>query len=519
MNSVLGQFLTSAVQVQNGSDLSCSPGESKIFFQFIDPNTQQVVPISSPNGKIISVTSCAGEYLAFGKYLGIPNFQVSAYSTGSVPVLDVVICFDVSGSMDDQTNVTFAKRYYDKTIGLTEPIALNGAAQGTIANILLPPPTGTSLNALLPQCLEESDNNYLKSQYQLGHPIKFANDYDNNPARGLRSLAGYTQNGEVGQPPGNYPPGTADSFQGDTSYYTDVVVNLDGNAQFGGGTFGGLPFPNYQSLIEAARGNLDSQAAYTSSLANTVVKNITPNAGYSAAYNNAAMKLVQPMMNSQSATQTFCDILNTDTDCHFGFVAFDTAVGTNSTGYEQWYSLEEYIPYGTFTNYPEPFVALDPVQANTNYNFVYNTAIPECRAMGGTNIGLAIHTAVLDMKAHARKGSVKAIILFTDGEPTAGTPLDNDPATNARMAASEAAAAGIPVYTIGLAQTQAIIPSETAILNDTDSNPQTGGIAAISGHGATFNLVSDSSLLRAAFERIAHRLVELVSTSKGDYLQ
>jgi len=145
------------------------------------------------------------------------------------------------------------------------------------------------------------------------------------------------------------------------------------------------------------------------------------------------------------------------------------------------------------------------------------SAIQSTRAMGGTNIGAALDQAVQDLQTNGRQGSVKAIVLFTDGEPTLGGPLDSDPATNARLAAAEAATAGIPVYTIGLAQSPAIEPSEIAILNDTNPNPSTGGIAAIAGHGGTFNLVTNSAQLELTFEKIARRLVEIVANAHGDY--
>ena len=145
-----------------------------------------------------------------------------------------------------------------------------------------------------------------------------------------------------------------------------------------------------------------------------------------------------------------------------------------------------------------------------------NTAIKSCIAMGSTNIGASIHAAVQDMKLNARPGTIHAIILFTDGEPTLPSgPLDTtDPLANARMAAVEANNAGIAVYTIGLAQNPALVPAETAILNDTNSNPTTGGIAAIAGHGGTFNLVTSSSQLQAQFEKIARRLVVLTQEGK-----
>ncbi len=69
---------------------------------------------------------------------------------------------------------------------------------------------------------------------------------------------------------------------------------------------------------------------------------------------------------------------------------------------------------------------------------------------------------------------------------------------------------GIPVYTIGLAQNPEIVPSETAILNDTNSNPSSGGIAAIAGNGGQFYIVTNVNNLRLTFENVARHLSQLV---------
>jgi hypothetical protein len=53
-------------------------------------------------------------------------------------------------------------------------------------------------------------------------------------------------------------------------------------------------------------------------------------------------------------------------------------------------------------------------------------------------------------------------------------------------------------------------------LNDTNNDPLTGGIAAISGHGATYNSVTNSPQLTTVFEKIARCLVELVESEAPD---
>ncbi|HEY9869269.1 MAG TPA: hypothetical protein V6D08_08895, partial [Candidatus Obscuribacterales bacterium] len=89
-------------------------------------------------------------------------------------------------------------------------------------------------------------------------------------------------------------------------------------------------------------------------------------------------------------------------------------------------------------------------------------------------------------------------------------PLDSDPWRNARKAAVECKKAGIPLYTIGLAQNPEIVPDEVAILNDTNADPSSGGMAAIAGNGGKFFLVTDANDLRRTFEHIARQLVQLV---------
>jgi Putative Flp pilus-assembly TadE/G-like len=338
-NSILGAQLSSSSIVPAATDLDCLPGEAKLFFQFLDPVTKNVVPISSPNGKVINLYSCAGTHLAFGKYLGISSLQVTCVSKGAVPILDIELCFDVSGSMDDQTPVTFVLRRWDPTLSptvgpplsgrLTYDIptgATTGSAQGTIASILQPPPIGTSLNGVFPQGFDNtSQNNY-------GVTLTFTGEKE--PASGphMRAVTAVpTSNGvgcDAGQPPGNYPSGT-NPFAGSNTYYTDVVVNIDGNTSFSGTTVGGYSFPDIYTLVEAARGNLETPALFTASKANTCVpSSVTPKSGYQAAYFAAAKPILQPIAASQAAALTFADILNTDTDCHFGLVAFDDGIGT-----------------------------------------------------------------------------------------------------------------------------------------------------------------------------------------------
>ncbi len=526
-NVVLGVALTNTALETGPPSSPLSEGDASVYFEFLDPNTLAVLPISNPNAKIVRTHSTLGCSLAFKNYtslvLNMREFNISAQAEGAVPVLDLVLCMDVSGSIDDQTPITLVERQWDRTTNkliYELPGGTCTVPAGTIYDVVQPPPTGTSVNAVAPQCLENAYSN------GGAYFSEFLGAYLGTP--GMRSLHGYP---DVGQPPGNYTPGggTAVDYNATFHYgeFTDLVVNLDGNPSFGGCTVSGYSFPNYAVLVEAARGNLENTSVFNSSKASTGITSVSPRSGYQQAYLQAAQQLLQPINSAKSAALTFTDIINTNTNAHFGFEAFADGIGSTTTqtvsGFytidtNNGYAPSSYAGYGVAQNFPMPYIQTDKNQSN--YTSV-NQAINSCVAMGGTNIGAAIDGAVkiLSSSSYTRTGSYKAIVLFTDGEPTATPsypgPLDSDPDTNARKAAQEASAAGIPVYTIGLAQNSAIVPGETAILNDTNSDPSTGGIAAIAGHGGTFNLVTDNSNLRAAFEKIARHLVQLVASGEA----
>ena len=491
-NSVLGISLNSAsVGTQNQLP---AVDDSLLYFEFLDPNNNnQVVALGDSRGKVMRLTSSFGLRPAFASFLNLPAVTLQASALGGVPDLDVVVCFDVSGSIDDQTQVTFVKRQWqsNKTIYTTCNTSggspAGAIARGTIFNILGPPATGTRVNGVYPENLGLADNG-------VKYPLTFS--------PGLRG------NSEKGTPPGNYTGGNA--ALGNAQTFTDMVVNIDGKTVFAGlSTPDGYAFPDIATLVEASRGNLDDQISYANSKASTgVPSNILPRAGYQAKYISMAMQNLHPIYDAQAAASTFFTILNNDTDAHFGLISFQDAAGTSANGTYTDYKIDGSFNAGTLP-VPYPNIALSSATNSTNYTSI-QAAIPTLVATNSTNIGDAVSKAVTQLQTQSRPGSKKAIVLFTDGQPTAGNPLDPDPWTNARKAAVLAKNAGIPIYTIGLAQTAAIIPGETAILNDSNSDPSTGGMAAIAGNGGHFYLVTDASQIRYTFEHVARCLVQLV---------
>lgn len=507
-NSVAGTGLTNAILAYNNSD-SPLANNSSLFIEFLDPNNNNsVVNAGNPAGKIVRITSAFGLLPSFGNFLGLSSVPLRTTALGGVPDLDVVLCFDCSGSIDDQTPVSMVRRDWNGTrnrytVASTRSGSAAGSlAQGRIYDILGPVPTGTRVQALAPQYMD-----LVAQPYSNG-----GNRWPLNFSPTLRSRApgsSGTTNNEA-NPAQGYPPGNYSAPVSGTDVYTitDVVVNIDGRNTFGGLTTGdGYAFPDLATLVEASRGNLENNTVFTNSKASTAVpSSVTPRAGYRAKYLEMARNNCHPIKDAQDASATFFTIMNTNTVGHFSLACFsDNANGSNV---REWRVDDSYTPAGT-QDYEKPLISLSNTVGNTNYSPIMS-ALPSTTALQGTNIGDAINTAVTQLTTNGRTGSKKAIVLFTDGMPTVGNPLSSDPWSNARLAADRARRAGIPIYSIGLAQNPEIVPQETAILTDANSNLSNGGVSGIAGHGGKFFLVTDVADLRRTFENIARQLVQLV---------
>jgi hypothetical protein len=498
-NSVVGVSLKGTTLTSDTSD-SPKPEESTLCVELLDPNEgNQPVAIGDPKGKVVRVTAAFGLKPSFGPFVGVGSAPLRSTNSSGVPDLDVVLCFDVSGSMDDQTPVTFVKRVWkgDAATGRIEynlATASGLEAKGRIYDVIGPVPSGTRVNALSPQYLDLADTDVRR-------PLTFSET--GGATRGLRGTS------NTGALPGNCPPDTASV--GNAQTFTDMVVNLDGKLGFGGITADGYEFPSIAVVVEAARGNLDDAGVFASSGAGrSLPSNITPRPGYRAKYLQLAGSLVSPLGEAQRAAFEFFTIMNTNTKGHFALVAFSDNAGVSpASSYNDWNVSSRYSAGGA-SDFPIPDIVLNPDTGATNYSEI-EKVLPTTRATTATNIGDALNTAVLQLRTRSRPGAKQAIVLFTDGMPTAGGPLHRDPEANTRLAASMAKSRGIPVYCIGLAQNPEIIPDEVRILNDTNSNPSSGGVSGIAGNGGKFFLVTDSRDLRRTFENIARHLVQLVN--------
>jgi hypothetical protein len=559
-NSILGASLSTTPNYTYGtSDPSFTPvaNQAQLYFQFLDPVTLAPVAYGSSNGKIVRIFGSFGFVPVFAKFTHVmPGpYLVEQVSDGGLPQIDVILCFDISASMDDFTNVSLVNRANTGVSKATNTYALAGAGlQGPLYTIQgCTSATGTPLNATYPMQLDSSgsgDGNY------------------------TFNLTGH------GKHTGAVAPSTVAVLAKLSKNYTDCVVNIDSTAtQNQGESVNGFIFPAEDGsgkglgvLVEAARGNLESTTVATAAGVPYATWGITPRAGYFQAYYQAAMSaqvgfpdpnvnvpLRHPIGDAIVAAQNFFAILNNDADVHFGLVTFSDNAGTLSSPTNNNYyvsgvsvpalttlstspSTSPYPPEPIWP--PNPTINLIPTlgPAYSNYStttpapatsvngalFTTNTTASTFNtstvmAVGGTNIEDALDMALsmhlgsktTDPKTTpggrsalslGRKGATRAIVLFTDGLPTAGGDSGtSDPKSQAE--ATFAASCGIPVYTIGLCLTPSLQTNQNSVLTDTKGST---GIAALSGNGATFSQTTNAAELNAIFSNVARQLVQLV---------
>lgn len=543
-NTILGFSLndvnTTAMNRSNFPDYLPPVNKSAIAIEFLNPTStppnQPVSDLSSPDGRVVHVFATFTNEPVFGKFLGIPAAPVRTMADGRVPSLDVVMCFDVSSSIDDQTPVTLVRRIWNANrhvnlgsspdtgsgdLGAVEYQVMTaeagsptqgGLCQGRIYDIFHPPAIGTDVDAVPPQHLSRANRGDHGHRYQWSKSMRTL-----NPDQGSADA----------QPPGNYPD--TDTFGADR--FSDLVVNIDGKDVYGGKSItvgaSSFDFPDTATLCEAARGNLESQERFESSKANlSLPASVTPRPGYQAAYLAAALAQTQPIGAARQAATDFFQIMNNNTDAHFGFVSFSDGTSIEldkNHGAENSVSAS-YDEAGTTT---VPFRGTELSKTDNKLTDILGL-IPSTQAKGCTAMTQALEEAVRQLKKDkglTRAATKKAIIMFTDGQPTC--PEGRGWTT----AADEAKTEGITIYTVGLAQNEDVIPLECDHLNagagqvikykdpTTSANkeytPSVDGMAAKGATGGRFFLVTNSSDLRYVFENIARHLVQLVKGTQN----
>ncbi|PWT94307.1 MAG: hypothetical protein C5B53_13500 [Candidatus Melainabacteria bacterium] len=556
-------------------------------FQASDPtNTKSVRLIVSlrdqtgavqPTGTSTAVTMAVDaryrdSTIFASQILPIQNTIVAAaFSLGGLPQLDMILAFDVSGSMDDTTKIYLVKRYWTGSAGgdaggdpantIVDKIVTTDQAGSstpdTIYNIFIPAYTGTAFNVVPPCGLRFGAFPQSFSGIPPGQGVTWAytfsespfdsNTYPNgNALLGLRANAATvvlnqsllsTGVTEQGRPPGNYDalnPTSFTLFNGvntvDPSaspaykyYFTDCIPS-----DLVGTTQGGFNFADVATCVAASRGNLENATVYASSLTNKDVP--SPSPGVGAAWYNAYWTYVRnhasPIALDQTGSTTngartaaknFFATMNASSNAHFGLITFATTVGTSATSTLTANNIDAFYPGGGSQNFPLPAILLS--QSNSNYDATDATGVTACLAgtattplgpLGQTDIADTLHSAVaqLTSSSQSRPTAKKAILLFTDGVPNLGTNT-TIPDYGAFNEASAAGTAGIPVFTIGLSTNSAIQPHEDTVLGDGNPPSNQQGIAYRSGNLAVYYPVAGGTSLNSAFQAVARSLVVL----------
>lgn len=402
-NTILDQSLTATPMYTYDSSGGSPPtwtltaNSMQVYYQFLDPTTNPPNPVAytSANAKIMRVFVGFGFVPDFAKFIGLgPNsvFPTQVYSDGALPMLDVVLCFDMSQSMDDFTNVTLIQRYYDNTYANTSSSKnggpdINAPANANRYTVPKGPftytPTGDTTAHMTvqgPLYYAVQGTNTTGLSINGGYPMFM--DQTGNSGEGTytyTSTGHGTHNGarapvqwnSGGQNPNN-------TFT--SSNFSDIVVHLDGTGPentLGKSTTGmgagitltstttgtavtfpaeskavstssggyGDDFWQLGTLAEAMRGNLESTAAADLAYVDYKKMGVTPGPGFFAAYyqavqscqtgwpcTTAVVPLRHPIGDAVIAANSFFGILNNDADTHFGLVTFsNVGEGTSYT--------------------------------------------------------------------------------------------------------------------------------------------------------------------------------------------
>jgi Flp pilus assembly protein TadG len=531
-NSVLRTALNAGnvtINKNSGSPLGAPPAyKANLNITLVD-QAGNPVATGSTDAVAMRLQSLYSDSPVFSSnILNIGNLMTAtAVSDGGLPQLDLFLCFDSSGSMDDQTPITLVKRYWKPSISSVDyQIKSTGKS---IYDTFKPAATGTGFNAAPPQNLDYASYPSPSNT----NSFAFSESILNTANNGLRAnLFTYTAGTipslpvatvypagtlvpEQGLPPGNYNPANPLDPNGNgidpnvyATCFTDAVVMVPST--------GAYDFSLPATCVEASRGNMENDAICLQSQGGLAINPSLPTrqAGYYQTYWSQVEKALDPMNAARQAAYNFFYTMNIASNAHFGLSTFATAAGISATSV--WgdtinNSDANWAKGGTGT-FRVPLISLDKTTSNfTEVTEGINgnaTSLP-LRPTGQTCISTSLHEAILQLtdSTKARPKAKKAIILFTDGvpnRPTSATVAQTLALNEADWAKSK----GIPIYTIGLSQNSAIKPQEDVFLGDNKAGSGPG-IAYRSGNNAMYIAVTNAADLNAAFQTIARSLVVL----------
>jgi hypothetical protein len=312
------------------------------------------------------------------------TYTLSAIANGGLPSIDLMLCFDTSGSMDDQTSCTLVERYWNGT----NPSWNVVKHAATLFNLFDVPDTGTQVNLFFPQNLSygaypaEKTGKTITSgngnQYVFTEtPSSTGQNPNASVLNGLRAAnastlqsemtaAGRTYGNyttstlpEAGLPPGNWDPrypatetGVTNSGQNGnglnptviSNAFTDLVAvpssySLTVNNMINGVSTA-FVFQDIEQLVEASHGNCESSGALNQALCQqygstsatrvTDFKTFTPKTGYYNAYWLFVLQNASPISSAQAAAYDFFNTMHLSANSHFGLETFAGCAATTN---------------------------------------------------------------------------------------------------------------------------------------------------------------------------------------------
>lgn len=448
-SSFMGKALDGwAKEAQDASIVTPARGEMLYSVQFVDDTEREAV-----KGKHIRIDAAVSIAPFSGKLLGLDPYVIRAEGRTAAAKLDLAFCLDDSLSMATDTPISFVCRELGPDGKVTDRVVASDIAK-KLKTIGVPEPM------------------YLGS------------------TRGEATTFDPTLRGQ--NDCGTKPTGT-----GGATAFTERIINLDGNPQFGGYSEGGFNFPTVAVLVEASRGNLESEAVFESSGAKEMFEGdsgITWKAGYKKKYEQIALRRVEPFNKAKVEIRKFFDNMEANTDSHFALIPFSQRAAQSPTD-----ELEAFPVSALYRQRPREKFQFPKVEFKRN-NSQYRTVqdnMDGFKLHGGTDIPGAIKEAVesLNDDSNSRPEARKAVLIFTDGEPTGSA--GEDAVQKSIDEAVKAKEHGITIFAIGFLHGGG---SERA-------NRCLNGIAQETG-GKAF-IVQDIDTLHEVFRVISRQLVTL----------
>ncbi len=238
------------------------------------------------------------------------------------------------------------------------------------------------------------------------------------------------------------------------------------------------------ALMEAKRGNLESQEIFESSKTNTGPLNgvITPQSGYKAEFQEVALRSSEPLASEKVAISEFVNELQGSDNAHLGLVTFGKR---NSEGADAMDS------YSTYAGHIYPHINLS--KTDHNKDKVVSAIYPSLTFYGTDTKGGMVEAINMLTGPQHRDDVAQTIILLTDGCPTTGSPKPS-----AKLAGEK----GIRLFAIGFFQ--------TANANAKGKKPLQAMVAAC-GNGSKMYLAPDLPTLRDVLKQISHGTLALIN--------